>query len=236
MQLGSVHLQVAAEAGQGGVDQALWRPSRVDLVEDLPRRRGQGQVSRRPRTRSSNRPWTSSLATRSAPVEATSRRRTGDQVGVGRFGQPCRQPVQGVGAAEPLGHRLGTEEALLDEAAQGLAEAVLALDDDGGVRDGQAERTAEQGGHREPVRQPADHGRHRGGLDPHQPPVAPGHPTVETTKITVTAMSSPPAWRLVTRSWRARTASEADRVINARLQRRVGPPAEPVHGRRRGGH
>ena len=61
-------------------------------------------------------------------------------------------------AHPPRDHR-GDQEILLEEAGERLADAVLVARDDRGVRDRQAERMAEQGGHREPVGEAADHRR-----------------------------------------------------------------------------
>ena len=51
----------------------------------------------------------------------------------------------------------GDQEILLQEIRQRFADAVLVARDDRGVRDGEAERVAEQGRHREPVGKAADH-------------------------------------------------------------------------------
>ena len=51
------------------------------------------------------------------------------------------------------------EEILTDEIGERLADPVLVTRDDRGVRDRQAERVAEQGRHREPVGEAADHRR-----------------------------------------------------------------------------
>ena len=59
------------------------------------------------------------------------------------------------------------QEVALDELAEAAADLVLAVGDDRGVRDRQAERVAEQGGDREPVGERADH--RRLGEGPHVP-------------------------------------------------------------------
>ena len=64
-----------------------------------------------------------------------------------------------LGAAQLVPHDRFGQEVLAHEVAEALAERVLALRDDRGVRDGKPERPAEQGGHREPVRERADHAR-----------------------------------------------------------------------------
>ena len=72
---------------------------------------------------------------------------------------PGRGAVGDAEAAHPLADRGGVQEVLLDELPQRLAELVLAGDDHGRVRDGQAERVAEDGDDGEPVGQAADHRR-----------------------------------------------------------------------------
>jgi len=64
-----------------------------------------------------------------------------------------------------LAHDLGGEEVLLDEAGQTLADLVLLARDDGGVRDRDPQRMAEQRSDGEPVGEPADHRRLGGCLD-----------------------------------------------------------------------
>jgi hypothetical protein len=76
---------------------------------------------------------------------------------VRRVGQPGRDPVADTGTAQPGAEHVGAEEVLLHERAERGAELVLALPDHGRVGDREAERMAEQRGHCEPVRQPADH-------------------------------------------------------------------------------
>ena len=51
-----------------------------------------------------------------------------------------------------------------DEAPQAAAQPILLIGDDGGVRNGQAKRAAEQRGDREPIRDPANQPRLGGGL------------------------------------------------------------------------
>ena len=88
----------------------------------------------------------------------------GEARGVVLVGQPGGQPGSEAGGADPLGEHIGVEEVLLDELAERRGELVLALDDHRRVRYRQAQRTAEQRGHREPVRDTADHGRLGAGL------------------------------------------------------------------------
>ena len=89
---------------------------------------------------------------------------TGEAGGVGLVGQPGGQAGNEPGGADPLGQDIGVEEVLLHELAEGGGELVLALDDQRGVRYRQAQGTAEQGRHREPVRDTADHGGLGAGL------------------------------------------------------------------------
>jgi hypothetical protein len=58
----------------------------------------------------------------------------------------------------------GIEKVLLDEMAERGAEALLVFRHDGGVGDRQAERTAEDRRHREPVRAGPNHARLREGV------------------------------------------------------------------------
>ena len=61
-----------------------------------------------------------------------------------------------VEAGQDAGHLAPGEDVLGDEAAERLAEPFLLVRDDGGVRDREAERVAEQGGDGEPVGDAAD--------------------------------------------------------------------------------
>ncbi len=89
---------------------------------------------------------------------------TGEASGVAPVGQPGGQAGNEPSGTYPLGQDIGVEEVLLHELAEGDGELVLALDDQRGVRYRQAQRTAEQGRHREPVRYAADHGGLSAGL------------------------------------------------------------------------
>lgn len=99
----------------------------------------------------------------------------GDPVGVFGLGQPGPEaPADAEGVEAGPDHVRG-EEVLPDELAQGDPELVLLGGDDRGVRDGQAERAPEEGGHGEPVRERADHaGLGRGGDVPGPAARAPG--------------------------------------------------------------
>ena len=96
--------------------------------------------------------------------------------GVRRIGQPLPQSLGHLRGRHPFADDLGGEEVLLDEAGQPLADLVLLVRDDRGVRDPQLERVAEQGRHREPVGQAADHRGLGRGLEvpPRAPAVAEG--------------------------------------------------------------
>ena len=84
-------------------------------------------------------------------------------------GQPVGHEGGEIDVAQPRLDRLGRQEIGLDEFAQRVGDAQVVARDDGGVRDRQAERPAEQGDDGVPVGEPA-HGRGRGeGRD-----VAPG--------------------------------------------------------------
>ena len=101
---------------------------------------------------------------------------TGEAGGVGPVGQPGGQAGDQASGAYPLGQDVGVEEVLLHELAEGGGELVLALDDQRGVRYRQAQGAAEQGRHREPVRDAADHGGLGAGLHvAEEGPVDAGH-------------------------------------------------------------
>ena len=82
-----------------------------------------------------------------------------DPLGVGAGGKPLAGPAAHLGGAHLLRHHLLGEEVLGDELLQALGQAVLAGRHDRGVRDRQPERSPEQRGDREPVRQRTDHRR-----------------------------------------------------------------------------
>ncbi|MFK4543212.1 hypothetical protein RKD29_002808 [Streptomyces tendae] len=84
-------------------------------------------------------------------------------VGVLRYGEPGAEAAADADGAQPLAHDGLGEEVLPDELAQRDAELVLLLRDDRGVRDGDAQRVAEEGGDREPVGERADHAGLGGG-------------------------------------------------------------------------
>ena len=80
--------------------------------------------------------------------------------GVLGIGEPGRRPSATAAAVRTRSATVArAEEVLPDERRQRLAELLLALDDDRGVRDRQAERVPEQRGDREPVGQRSDHRR-----------------------------------------------------------------------------
>jgi hypothetical protein len=74
-----------------------------------------------------------------------------------------------VRAGEALHHVLGRKEILLHEAAETLADAILVVRNDRGVRNRQSQRTAKQGDDGEPIRDRADHSRLGEGLEPCRP-------------------------------------------------------------------
>ena len=76
----------------------------------------------------------------------------------------CRMPGRSRRASTP-GDLVGGEHVGGDEAAEGGAETLLLVRDDGGVRDRDAERMAEQRGDREPVGDAADEAGLGGGLE-----------------------------------------------------------------------
>jgi hypothetical protein len=87
-----------------------------------------------------------------------------EPVGVGGLPYPVSGSLHHTSTTKPLDHDLARQERLLDEFAERLTELLLALDDDRGVGNRDAEWMAEQGSDGEPVRQPADHRRFRRGL------------------------------------------------------------------------
>jgi hypothetical protein len=104
------------------------------------------------------------VAERSGRLYRQVRGVSGEPGGVALVGQPGRQAGGGLGRLDAVGEDVGVEEVLLDELAERGRELVLALDDQSGVRDRQAQGTTEQGRHREPVRDAADHRRLGAGL------------------------------------------------------------------------
>ena len=77
------------------------------------------------------------------------------------IGQPVGDEGGEIDLAQPRLDRLGRQEVGLDELAQRVGDAQVVARDDGGVRDRQAERPAEQGDDGVPVGEPA-HRRRRG--------------------------------------------------------------------------
>ncbi len=101
---------------------------------------------------------------------------TGEAGGIDLVSQPGGQAGNDPGGADPLGENVGVEEVLLHELAESSGELVLALDEQRGVRDRQAQGTAEQGRHREPVGNGADHGGLGASLhEAQERPVGAGH-------------------------------------------------------------
>ncbi len=79
--------------------------------------------------------------------------------------QPVTEARNHLVGSDPLGENISGEEIFLHELAQRGGELVLALDNQGRVRDGQAERAAEERRHREPVCDASDHGGLGASLD-----------------------------------------------------------------------
>eukprot|EP01037_Dinobryon_pediforme_P005495 gene5496-5550_t len=88
----------------------------------------------------------------------------GGGAGGARVGQELLDDAGEVEPGEGSGDFGLGEDVAGDEAAEGAAEALLLLGDDGGVRDRQAERVAEQRGDGEPVGDAADESGLGGGL------------------------------------------------------------------------
>ena len=76
--------------------------------------------------------------------------------GVGVALEPLTEPLGEIDAQEPRLDGLPDEEVLADESCERTADLVLALRNDGGVRNRQAERMPEERRHGKPVREPAD--------------------------------------------------------------------------------
>ena len=98
----------------------------------------------------------------------------GHPVGMCRLGEPLAQPPGHLRVAQLGLHHGRRQEVLPHERAQALTELVLLALDDGGVRDLQSQRMAEQRGDGEPVRQRA----HHAGLGGRPDVADPGRPTL----------------------------------------------------------
>ena len=94
-------------------------------------------------------------------------------------GKPVGDQRREIDLAQPCLDRLGRQEVGLDELAQRIGDALVVARDDGGVRDRQPERPAEQRHHGVPVGEAAHGRRRREGRDvaprPVQGFVVPGH-------------------------------------------------------------
>ena len=75
----------------------------------------------------------------------------GDQCRVLRSGEPAGRHSRQVSMAKPGGNGGWLQEMLLDEARQPAGDALLVVGDDAGMRNGEAQRPAEQRGDGEPV-------------------------------------------------------------------------------------
>ena len=82
-----------------------------------------------------------------------------------RIGQIAAHSAREIHRPHPARHDLRSQEVFAQEARHGVGDAILVFGDDGGVRDGKAERMAEQGRDGEPVREAAHHRRFRKGVD-----------------------------------------------------------------------
>ena len=161
---------------------------------------------------------------------------TGEAGGVGLVGQPGGQAGNEPAGADSLGQNIGVEEVLLHELAESGGELILALDDQRGVRYRQAQGTAEQSRHREPVRDAADHGRLGAGLHVvEESPVAPA--TVTATNTAVTPARRAVARRRAAASRRARSSTDSRSSVDAGAAD-IGaagsiwqPPVSPRRGR-----
>ena len=78
-----------------------------------------------------------------------------------RLDQPFAKPTRQMGFLDPFDEGVGVQEVALDEFAQASADRIFAARNEGGVRDRDSERMAEQGSDCEPVSDPTDHGRLR---------------------------------------------------------------------------
>ena len=81
----------------------------------------------------------------------------GEPLGIRGCREPAAEPPGDADRTQLAEHDLVGEELVLDERAERRADLVLARRDDRRVRDLQPERIPEQRGHREPVRDRADH-------------------------------------------------------------------------------
>ena len=210
---GPVVLHEPAEADEHGVEQALVvaafhgeidRPAehrcRRDGPHPLPRRRARGGLHL-------------------VIVEHLERaaQRIGEAVGgapgVVGLRQPGAEAPSDSGIGEPLTEHVVGEEVLLDELAETAPDLVLALRDDRGVRDRDAERMPEQRGHGEPISQRTDHRRLRRG-EHVADPAASLSAVRAITYTTAAATSIPVATTFIWRSPAARSASVSATVIN----------------------
>ena len=92
--------------------------------------------------------------------------RAGDLREVAGLTQPLAEALGGVEDLELAEQDFGVEEVVADELGEAVSDAVLALRDERGVRDRQAERMPEQRDDREPVGQAADGGGLAEGFEP----------------------------------------------------------------------
>ena len=177
LQLGPVLVEVAVEALQPGVDD-LVVPSLAGEGAEGPARHRDDRGRFDPLAQDPLQHVVDGVVLEEVDhLDGARQHVTGQLVGVGGDGHPRGDPAPDTGGPYPLGHGVGREEAVLDELAQRLPELRLALDDDRGVGDGEAQRVTEQRHHGEPVSQATHHRRLGAGLDVAErgPALGPGH-------------------------------------------------------------
>ena len=156
--------QVAVGGGHGGVEQLDMLAFGDDDLQGPPGQRGHLDGVDGPGQLGGEHALDILIAERLCHRDHQVRGVAGEAGRVGRLGQPGRQAGDEASGTDPFGQDVRVEEVLLDELAERGGELALALDDQRGVRDRQAQRTAEQGRDREPVGDAADHGRLGAGL------------------------------------------------------------------------
>ena len=110
-----------------------------------------------------------------------------------RIGQPVGDERRKIDFVQLLAHRPGRQEIDLDEAAEIVGDAVLVGGNDGGVRNGQAERPLEQRHHRIPVGEAADGGGLGEGGHEAEPRASAAAETLAVAKTATQRHSAP--WR-----------------------------------------
>ena len=96
-----------------------------------------------------------------------------DRRRVGGVGEPLTRAGRDPTRADAVDDGVRRQEVVLHELAERAAELILALGDDGGVRDREAEWVTEESGNGEPVGEAADHrGLGRGAHETEPSPIA----------------------------------------------------------------